>query len=104
MDTTTLLDDCKRVLTAHYADRFCGLFLYGSMARNNADNSSDIDVLVLLSGPFDYFKELRKIIDLLYPIQLKSDRLISAKPAVEDEFNAGGMHFYRTIKHEGMAA
>lgn len=40
--------------------------------------ASDIDLLVLLSTPFDYFAELRQIVDLLYPIQLESEQLISA--------------------------
>ena len=41
---------------------------------------SDIDLLVLLSEPFDYFAELRQVIEVLYPIQLESEQLISAKP------------------------
>jgi len=55
-------------------------FSMESMARNQADASSDIDLLVLLNKPFDYFQELRTIVDLLYPLQMESERLISAKP------------------------
>ena len=97
------LEDCDKILKEHYGSDFRGLFLYGSMARGRAEKSSDIDMLVLLSKPFNYFDELRKIIELLYPIQLKSEHLISAKPAAEDEFASGTIHFYRTAKLEGMA-
>ncbi len=71
---------CKAALEGHYVSQFKGLILYGSVAQNQADSLSDIDLLVLLNKPFDYFSELRQVIDVLYPIQLESDRLISAKP------------------------
>jgi len=103
MDIKTRLEDCNKILKAHYGSDFRGLFLYGSMVRGKAEKSSDIDILVLLSKPFSYFDELRKIIELLYPIQLKSEHLISAKPVAEDEFDSGTIHLYRTAKREGMA-
>ena len=93
---------CKSVLKGHYGPQFKGLVLYGSVARHQASSLSDIDLLVLLSRPFDYFHELRRIIDLLYPIQLKSERLISAKPSALDEFEYGGIQLYRNAKREGL--
>jgi predicted nucleotidyltransferase len=72
------------------------------MARGGADIISDIDLLVLLSKPFDYFRELRRIIDLLYPLQLDTDQLISAKPAALDEFENGSIQLYRNAKREGI--
>jgi hypothetical protein len=43
-----------------------------------------------------------RVIDILYPIQLEADRLISAKPAAADEFERGGIQLYRNAKREGM--
>jgi hypothetical protein len=63
---------------------------------------SDIDLLVLLSKPFDYFLELRHIIDVLYPIQLESEQLISAKPVAPDEYERGSIQLYRNAKREGI--
>lgn len=97
-----MLKKCKLVLLEYYGPRFKGLLLYGSLARNQEDDASDIDLLVLLDSPFDYFKELRKIVDLLYPIQLESDRLISAKPAPVDDFKKGSLQLYRNAKQEGV--
>jgi len=54
---------------------------------------------VLLSQPFDYLQELRRIVELLYPIQLDSDQLISAKPAPLDEFEAAA--FSSTVTRSG---
>lgn len=95
---------CKAALESHYGTRFKGLVLYGSVARNQADTTSDIDLLVLLSDPFDHFSELRQVIDLLYPIQLQSEQLISAKPVPLDEFEHGCIQLYRNAKREGILA
>jgi predicted nucleotidyltransferase len=92
---------CKRILEGYYGDRFQGLVLYGSIAREQGDPSSDIDLLVLLSQPFDFFRELRQIVDLLYEVQLESDQLISAKPAAVDTFSRGELQLYRNARREG---
>jgi len=97
------INKCRMSLGNHYGDLFGGLILYGSAARNQADMTSDIDFLVLLNKPFDYFHELYRIIDVLYPIQLESDRLISAKPALKDEFGQGKIQLYRNAKKEGIS-
>ena len=97
-----VLDKCKALLARDYGARFKGLVLHGSVARNRASLSSDIDLLVLLGTPFDYFHELRHIIDLLYPLQLETDRLISAKPVALDDFERGRFQLYRNAKCEGV--
>jgi predicted nucleotidyltransferase len=98
----TIVQTCKEVLSAYYGARLRGVILYGSIARGDAEAGSDIDLLVLLSSPFDYFAELRKIVDMLYPIQLESDRLISAKPALASDYELGSISLYRNAKREGV--
>lgn len=100
--TTKIAQRCKNILENHYGSRLEGLILYGSVARNQSSTESDIDLLVLLSKPFDHFDELRRIIDLLYPVQLDSEQLISAKPAARGEFEAGRLQLYRNVKREGL--
>lgn len=102
MTVAETLKKCKAVLENNYGSQFKGLILYGSVARNQATPASDIDLLVLLGQPFDYFSELRRIVELLYPTQLESDRLISAKPAPLDEFEHGNIQLYRKAKKEGV--
>ncbi len=102
MTTEEVLRRCKATLSGHYGRQFRGLVLYGSLARGQGDEASDIDLLVLLDAPFDYFQELRRIVDLLYPLQLESTRLISALPALADEFEVGTKQLYRVAQHEGV--
>lgn len=71
MEVSEIVKRCKILLERYYGSQFKGLVLYGSMARDQADVASDIDLLVLLDRPFDYSRELRQIIELLYPIQLE---------------------------------
>lgn len=99
---TEAIQKCRAVLQTDYGPQFKGLVLYGSTARGHADAASDIDLLVLLSGPFDYFWGLRRIVDLLYPIQLETDRLVSAKPAAVEEFEVGSTRLYRNARREGV--
>ena len=100
--TSDVVRKCKVALESYYGSQFKGLILYGSVARNQADPMSDIDLLVLLNQPFDYFSELRQVIEVLYPIQLESEQLISAKPVPPDEFEGGTIQLYRNAKREGI--
>jgi len=99
----SILKKCKATLIDLYGERFKGLVLYGSLARKQAVPASDIDLLVLLSPPVEYFVELRRIVDVLYPIQLESDQLISAKPVAVDDFEQGRISLYRNAKREGIS-
>ena len=102
MRVDQVVQQCKMSLKNHYGARFEGLVVYGSVARKQSTPGSDIDLLVLLSSSFSYFDEVRQIIDLLYPIQLESDQLISAKPVPLDDYERGRFQLYRTAKREGL--
>jgi len=86
-----------------YGKRLKGVILYGSLARGQALPESDIDLLVLLDAPLDYFAELRQLVDVLYPTQLESDQLISAKPVLLKDFEMGTLSLYRNARREGVA-
>ena len=98
-----IIKKCKVALVKYYGDRLKGVILYGSMARKQAKSSSDVDLLVLLTPPLDYFVELRQLVDVLYPIQLESEKLISAKPVSVYDFELGSISLYRNAKREGIA-
>jgi uncharacterized protein len=99
----TIIKKSKVILQNHYKEQFKGLILYGSRARGHAEESSDIDILVLLNQPFDYFRELRTINELLYSLQLESKHLISAKPASIEDYKEGSNQLYRNAKRDGVA-
>ena len=98
-----LVQTCKKRLAAHYGPRLKKLILYGSIARGTAEPESDIDLLVVLGEPFDYFVDLEVVVDLLYDLQLSSNRYLSARPARARDFQAGRIQLYRNAKQEGIA-
>ncbi len=102
MEIDQIVQQCKTNLKGYYGTRFKGLVVYGSVARNQATSASDIDLLVLLTQSFNYFEEIRRIIDLLYPVQLEYDQLISAKPVPLEDYERGRIQLYRNAKREGM--
>jgi len=60
--------------------------LYGSEARGAASFDSDIDVLCILEGPVNVWKELGEIIDAVYPLQLEYlDRMIHIMPCSKED-------------------
>ena len=101
--TENVLKECKAALSDHYGNRLRGVVLYGSMARGDADAESDIDLLVLLEGPFDFFDELRVIVHLMLDFQLKAGRHISARPADAKEFDNEIIQLYRKAQREGLS-
>jgi predicted nucleotidyltransferase len=101
-DVQRITNLCKQHLKAYYGKKFAGLILYGSFAEGKAEPDSDIDLLLLLIEPFNYFQELQTIIDLLQPIQLTADQLISVKPASIEEFKSGSLQLYRNIQRKGI--
>ena len=66
------------------------------------DPTRDVDLLVLLHGELDYFRELRTLVEVLYPLQLESERLISALPASVEEYSAGSLQLHRNAAREGL--
>lgn len=96
MSLAEVIRACRTILERHYGARLKGLILYGSVAHDQASPASDSDLLVLLSLPGNYFDELRQIIETLYPVQLESERLISAKPILVDDVE----RLWRSVKYE----
>jgi predicted nucleotidyltransferase len=64
----------------HYGPCLVGLYLYGSRARGAHHPDSDADVAVVLSGAFDYWREVGVLSDLSYDDLVERGVYIDAKP------------------------
>ncbi|MDT0632848.1 nucleotidyltransferase family protein [Rubrivirga litoralis] len=54
----------RRRLEAHYGDRLVRAVLFGSYARGEATEESDVDVLVVLGGEVDAWEEGKPLSDI----------------------------------------
>ena len=97
-----MLQQCRALLEAFYGTRLHGVVLYGSCARGTEETESDIDLMVLLEGPVDAAQEIRRIWEVLYPLQLESERLLSVVPADVALYHRGEYALYRQAKAEGV--
>ena len=72
-----LMKELKEGLVRIYGDRLKAVYLYGSYARGDYRQGSDVDVMILLSDYRNYWEELRRSTELASDISLEYDVAIS---------------------------
>ncbi|MCD4784110.1 MAG: nucleotidyltransferase domain-containing protein [Candidatus Eremiobacteraeota bacterium] len=103
MEINIILDEVKRKISVLYGKRLRQIILYGSWARGDADDNSDIDLMIVLSGKVSPGKEIDRMIDTIYEIALKHDTLIAIYPVSEKELQCSKGPVLLNVKREGIA-
>ena len=104
MTRDELLRDIRARLERAYGKRLRGVVLYGSAARGEDKPDSDIDVLVLLTGPVMLGQDIHTNVETLFPLMLDIERPIHAVPADVADYEQGAIGLYRIAKAEGITA
>ena len=97
-----ILQELKDKLSDLYGDRLADLILYGSQARGDADEGSDIDVLVVLKGEVDPCEELDRAGDAIYDISYQNDTLVNCIFVSEEKYDRGTGPLIRNVHREGI--
>ena len=101
-DIEPILSEAKRILQRVYGDRLRGVILYGSYARGEASEDSDIDLIVLLEDMGDPLDELEKVFEEIHRLDLKYDTLISIIPFDASEYDRRSLPIILNAKREGV--
>lgn len=92
-----------RHLEVIYGGRLKGVYLYGSYARGDAREDSDIDVAVVLAGPMRRTEENRRTIEIFSDLCLKESCLITPFFLSEEEYREKPYAIFRNIARQGVA-
>ena len=75
-----ILKETRNELQKIYSDRLKEIILFGSYARGDFMNDSDIDIILLLEGVKDISTEREKYLPITSRLSLKYDTVISVVP------------------------
>ena len=102
MQKNALLKEFKAEIMKLYGKRLKQIILYGSWARNEATEGSDIDLLVMLEGPITPGKEIDRMIEVVTEMNLKYQVLISVYPVAESDYLTVNSPLLLNVRKEGI--
>ena len=102
-DLDPILKELKSGLTSLYRERLKRLILFGSWARGEATEDSDIDIVVVLDGDVNPGEEIDRTIDIINDINLKYDVLVSIYPVSESVYETVNSPLLLNLRKEGLS-
>ena len=102
-DLARLLNRLALELKKMYGERYRGLVLYGSYARGEADEGSDVDLLLLLEGPVNPTRELLRAEEAEWPLSLEAGYTVSLLPVSVEAYRSSEQPFLRNARGEGIS-
>ncbi len=103
MKIKKILKEFKEKLIELYKDQLVDVLLYGSFARREQREDSDIDIAVILKGNINPFKEIDRITEFSYDLSLKYSILISIHPISDIDYFSRKNPFILNLREEGIS-
>lgn len=97
-----ILSELKGRLQELYGERLVQLVLFGSHARGDAVEGSDIDVLVVLSGEVNASREIDRTSEIIWSISFEHDTVICCVFVGENEYRRRNGPLLRNVRREGV--
>ncbi len=104
MNREEILLEIKDRLAKVYGSRLVEVILYGSVARGEEHEDSDIDVLVLLKGPANLGDDLMTNIKTLSSLGRDLGHSISPTPVDAEQYETFDCPLFRIVREEGITA
>jgi predicted nucleotidyltransferase len=97
-----ILEEYRKGLKAIFGEQLISVTLYGSVARGEDREDSDIDLLCVLRSPFDYAEAIRETSELTAELSLANDVVLSRVFVSEDDLQVRDLPFFMNIRREGI--
>ena len=98
-----ILTDLRHRLTELYGSKLEQLILFGSQARGDAVEGSDVDVLIVLSGEVRPGEEIRRTGGIVAELSLVNDLVFSCAFVSKQRFMEEKSPFLLNVRREGIA-
>jgi len=100
----SLMAKLKKGLAELYGPRLKAVYLFGSYARGDYDEGSDLDVMIVLDTYQSYWNELVRSAELASDLSLEYDVTISRMVMTEEQWKKGDLPVLRNVRAEGVPA
>jgi predicted nucleotidyltransferase len=97
-----LLNRLSTELAQMPGERIEQVLLYGSYARGEARPHSDLDILIVVRGEFDYTALIRQTSELIAHLSLENDIVISRAFISKERFENERSPFTLNVQREGI--
>lgn len=98
-----IVREFKAALQALYGDRLNGVVLFGSYARGDYDEESDIDLMVLLNDErVDTIGEGFRLSELTMNLIIDYGKAISPLMVAAQKYESSSMPVYQNARREGL--
>jgi predicted nucleotidyltransferase len=101
-DLSIVLHQLRREFSKLWGDKLSAVYLYGSQARGDFHPDSDVDILAVIHGDFDYFGTLHSADHVISKFSLENNIVITLFLASDEEFNNSQLPLFRNIREEGI--
>lgn len=99
---TKILTQLNHYLKETYLEKLEKVILFGSQARGNATEDSDIDILIILNNDFNDHQESKKISYFICDLCLEYDIVITCFFTTLEKWKNTNNAFFRNIRKEGI--
>ena len=99
-----LLSELKIHLLGLYETRLKEIYLFGSYARNEADEESDVDVLIVLDRVDDYSMEIARTSEVISQLSLQYSVSLSRVFVSEKQWQEDQTLFFLNVRSEAISA